>query len=92
MLHVLGDIGASVGVIVGGLVILATGWYAADRLISLLIAVLIARSAACSFAVSRASMASQNRRWSVAAAGTFVNRGPAVVAHHGWRACQVLCV
>lgn len=45
MLHVLGDIGASVGVIVGGLVILATGWYAADRLISLLIAVLIARGA-----------------------------------------------
>ena len=45
MLHVLGDIGASVGVIVGGLVILATGWYAADPLISLLIAVLIARGA-----------------------------------------------
>ena len=45
MLHVLGDIGASFGVIVGGLLILATGWYAADPLISLLIAVLIARGA-----------------------------------------------
>jgi cobalt-zinc-cadmium efflux system protein len=45
MLHVLGDVGASAGVIVGGLVILATGWYAADPLISLLIAVLIARGA-----------------------------------------------
>jgi cobalt-zinc-cadmium efflux system protein len=45
MLHVLGDVGASVGVIVGGLVILATGWYVADPLISLFIAVLIARGA-----------------------------------------------
>jgi cobalt-zinc-cadmium efflux system protein len=45
MLHVLGDVGASVGVIIGGLVILTTGWYAADPLISLLIAVLIARGA-----------------------------------------------
>ena len=45
MLHVLGDVGASVGVIVGGLVILATGWYPADPLISLFIAVLIARGA-----------------------------------------------
>jgi len=44
-LHVLGDVGASAGVIVGGLVILITGWYAADPLISLLIAVLIARGA-----------------------------------------------
>jgi cobalt-zinc-cadmium efflux system protein len=45
LLHVLGDVGASVGVIVVGLVILATGWYAADPLISLFIAVLIARGA-----------------------------------------------
>ncbi|HVA92263.1 MAG TPA: cation diffusion facilitator family transporter [Chloroflexota bacterium] len=45
MLHVLGDVGASVGVIVGGLVILATGWNPADPLISLFIAVLIARGA-----------------------------------------------
>lgn len=45
LLHVLGDIGASVGVIVGGLIILLTGWNAADPLISLLIAVLIARGA-----------------------------------------------
>ena len=45
LLHVMGDIGASVGVIVGGLVILATGWYAADPLISLFIAALIARGA-----------------------------------------------
>ena len=42
MLHVLGDVGASVGVIVGGLVILTTGWYPADPLISLFIAMLIA--------------------------------------------------
>jgi len=45
LLHVLGDVGASVGVIIGGLVILTTGWYPADPLISLLIAVLIARGA-----------------------------------------------
>lgn len=45
MLHVLGDVGASGGVIVGGLVILFAGWYAADPLISLVIAVLIARGA-----------------------------------------------
>jgi cobalt-zinc-cadmium efflux system protein len=45
MLHVLGDVGASAGVIVGGLVILAIGWYPADPLISLFIAVLIARGA-----------------------------------------------
>jgi cobalt-zinc-cadmium efflux system protein len=45
MLHVLGDVGAYVGVIIGGLVILATGWYPVDPLISLLIAVLIARGA-----------------------------------------------
>ena len=42
MLHVFGDVGASVGVIVGGLVILLTGWYPADPLISLFIAALIA--------------------------------------------------
>lgn len=42
MLHVLGDIGASVGVIVGALIILLTGWNPADPLISLLIAALIA--------------------------------------------------
>jgi cobalt-zinc-cadmium efflux system protein len=45
MLHVLSDIGASAGVIVGGLVILFTGWYVVDPLISLLIALLIARGA-----------------------------------------------
>jgi cobalt-zinc-cadmium efflux system protein len=45
LLHVLGDVGASAGVIIGGLVILATAWYAADPLISLFIAVLIARGA-----------------------------------------------
>src|ERR1035437_3129913 len=49
---------------------------------SVTIAVAIAASAAASLAVSRASIASQNRRWSVAATGTLVNRGPAVVAHH----------
>ncbi len=45
LLHVLGDVGASVGVIVGAVIILATGWYQADPLISVAIAVLIARGA-----------------------------------------------
>lgn len=45
LLHVLGDIGASVGVIIGGVIILTTRWYPADPLISLFIAVLIARGA-----------------------------------------------
>lgn len=45
MLHVFGDVGASAAVIVGGLIILATGWYPADPLISLAIAALIAYSA-----------------------------------------------
>ena len=49
---------------------------------SVTIAVLMARSAAASLSVSSWSMASQNRRWSVAATGTLVNRGPAVLAHH----------
>ena len=53
---------------------------------SVTIAVLIARSAAASLSVSRASMASQNRRWSVAATGSLVNRGPAVVAHQSAKA------
>lgn len=42
MLHVFGDVGASVAVIIGGLIILLTGWYPADPLISLVIAALIA--------------------------------------------------
>ena len=45
MLHVFGDVGASVGVILGGVVILLTRWYPTDPLISLGIAVLIARGA-----------------------------------------------
>jgi cobalt-zinc-cadmium efflux system protein len=45
MLHALGDIGASVGVIVGALVILLTGWQYADPLISLGIAALVAKGA-----------------------------------------------
>src|SRR5258706_8092924 len=45
MLHVVGDIGASVGVIVAGVVILLTGWLYIDPLLSLGIAVLIAFSA-----------------------------------------------
>src|SRR5262249_39264235 len=45
MLHVLGDVGASAGVVVGGVVILLTGAYAVDPIISLLIAVLIAKGA-----------------------------------------------
>jgi cobalt-zinc-cadmium efflux system protein len=45
LLHALGDIGASVGVVVGALVILFTGWTYADPLISLAIAALVAKSA-----------------------------------------------
>jgi len=43
-LHVLGDALASVGVIVAALVMLATGWYAADPAVSVLIGLLIAYS------------------------------------------------
>jgi cobalt-zinc-cadmium efflux system protein len=42
LLHVIGDIGASVGVVVAGIVILLTGWLYIDPLLSLGIAVLIA--------------------------------------------------
>jgi cobalt-zinc-cadmium efflux system protein len=42
VLHMFGDVGASVAVIVGGIIILLTGWYPADPLISLGIAALIA--------------------------------------------------
>jgi cobalt-zinc-cadmium efflux system protein len=42
LLHVFGDVGASAAVILGGLVILLTGWSPADPLISLAIAALIA--------------------------------------------------
>ena len=41
-LHVFGDVGASVGVIVAALIILLTGWTIADPLLSIGIAVLIA--------------------------------------------------
>lgn len=41
-LHVLGDIGASVGVVVAGIVILITGWTLVDPLLSVGIAALIA--------------------------------------------------
>jgi cobalt-zinc-cadmium efflux system protein len=42
LIHVVGDIGASVGVVIAGLVILLTGWLYIDPLLSLAIAVLIA--------------------------------------------------
>ncbi len=45
VLHVFADVGASLAVIVAGAAILLTGWYQADALISLAIAVLIARGA-----------------------------------------------
>jgi cobalt-zinc-cadmium efflux system protein len=45
VLHVFGDVGASVAVIVSGVIILVTGWYPADPILSLFIAVLIARGA-----------------------------------------------
>lgn len=41
VLHILGDAAASAGVIVGGLVILWTGWYLIDPILSVLIALLI---------------------------------------------------
>lgn len=44
-LHVMGDVGASVGVIAGGAIILVTGWSAVDPLISVGIAALIAYGA-----------------------------------------------
>jgi cobalt-zinc-cadmium efflux system protein len=45
MLHAIGDIGASVGVIAGALVIMLTGWEYADPIISLGIAALVVKSA-----------------------------------------------
>jgi cobalt-zinc-cadmium efflux system protein len=42
LMHVVGDIGASVGVVVAGAVILLTGWSYIDPLLSIAIAVLIA--------------------------------------------------
>ena len=42
LLHVIGDIGASVGVVVAGVVILLTGWLYIDPLLSVGIAILIA--------------------------------------------------
>ncbi|TMD53995.1 MAG: cation transporter [Chloroflexi bacterium] len=45
LLHVVGDIAASVGVIVAGLLIIFTGWLYADPLISVAISALIAWSA-----------------------------------------------
>jgi len=42
MLHVIGDLAASVGVVVAGAIILLTGWLYADPLISVAIAALIA--------------------------------------------------
>jgi cobalt-zinc-cadmium efflux system protein len=44
-IHVLGDLLGSIGAIVAAIVILGTGWLAADPLISILVAVLILRSA-----------------------------------------------
>jgi cobalt-zinc-cadmium efflux system protein len=44
-LHVLGDTLSSAGIIVGGLVMLVTGWYIIDPIISVLIALLVLVSA-----------------------------------------------
>jgi cobalt-zinc-cadmium efflux system protein len=41
-LHVIGDAAASVGVIVGGMIMLYTGWYVVDALVSMAIALMIA--------------------------------------------------
>lgn len=45
VLHVFGDVGASAAVVAGGVVILLTAWYPADPLISLGIALMIAKGA-----------------------------------------------
>jgi cobalt-zinc-cadmium efflux system protein len=45
LLHVTGDIGASIGVVLAGAVILLTGWLYIDPLLSIVIAVLIAYGA-----------------------------------------------
>jgi cobalt-zinc-cadmium efflux system protein len=45
LLHVLGDVGASVGVVVAGVIILLTGWTLADPILSVGIAALISVSA-----------------------------------------------
>ncbi len=45
LLHVLGDLLGSVGAIVGALVILATGWMPIDPILSVLVSLLILRSA-----------------------------------------------
>lgn len=42
VLHMIGDAMASAGVIVGGIIILLTGWYIVDPILSVLIAILIA--------------------------------------------------
>ena len=44
-LHVIGDIGASIGVVVAGIIILLTGWTIVDPILSVGIAVLVAFSA-----------------------------------------------
>ncbi|MHB8620377.1 MAG: cation diffusion facilitator family transporter [Chloroflexota bacterium] len=46
LLHVVGDLAASAGVVVAGTIILITGWYPADPIVSLAIAALIAWGAA----------------------------------------------
>ncbi|MGA7397465.1 MAG: cation diffusion facilitator family transporter [Solirubrobacterales bacterium] len=43
--HVMADVAGSVGVIIAALIILATGWQAADAIVSILISILIAASA-----------------------------------------------
>lgn len=45
VLHMLGDAAASAGVIIGGVIILFTHWYVIDPILSVLIALLIARGA-----------------------------------------------
>ncbi|GMA55978.1 hypothetical protein GCM10025858_04810 [Alicyclobacillus sacchari] len=45
VLHILGDAAASGAVIVGGIIIVVTGWYVVDPLLSVLIALLVAYGA-----------------------------------------------
>lgn len=65
MLHVFGDVAASVGVIIAGVAILLTRWYPADAVISLAIAVLIAKGAWTSCARRSTSSWSRRRKTSM---------------------------
>ncbi|MEO8743941.1 MAG: cation diffusion facilitator family transporter [Candidatus Dormiibacterota bacterium] len=83
LLHVLGDMVASAGVVVAGVVILLTGWLYVDPLVSLGIAVLIAAGA---WRIVRETvnllMEGTPREIDLAAVTTEINRTELVVGMH----------